>query len=93
MDLQHLLGEAGDFFHEKLFELIDESGMTDVEVHKRAGIDRRLFLKIRSNPAYRSRWKSELTREEFESRRLYVRLHPSQNVISQISGKVIIRKK
>lgn len=52
MDLQHLLDEAGDSFHEKLFELIDESGMTDVEVYKRAGIDRRLFSKIRSNPAY-----------------------------------------
>lgn len=52
MDLQHLLDEAGDSFHEKLFELIDESRMTDVEVYKRAGIDRRLFSKIRSNPAY-----------------------------------------
>ena len=52
MDLQHLLDEAGDSFHEKLFELIDKSGMSDVEVYKRACIDRRLFSKIRSNPAY-----------------------------------------
>lgn len=52
MDLRHLLDEAGDSFHEKLFELIDKSGMSDVEVYKRAGIDRRLFSKIRSNPAY-----------------------------------------
>lgn len=52
MDLQHLLDEAGDSFHEKLFELIDKSGMSDVEVYKSACIDRRLFSKIRSNPAY-----------------------------------------
>lgn len=52
MDLQHLLDEAGDSFHEKLFELIDKSGMSDVEVYKRECIDRRLFSKIRSNPAY-----------------------------------------
>lgn len=52
MDLQHLLDEIGDSFHKKLFEFIDNSGMTDVEVYKRAGIDRRLFSKIRSNPAY-----------------------------------------
>lgn len=52
VDLQHLLDEVGDSFHKKLFELIDNSGMTDVEVYKRAGIDRRLFSKIRSNPAY-----------------------------------------
>ena len=52
VDLQHLLDEVGDSFHEKLFECIDSRGMTDVEVYKRAGIDRRLFSKIRSNPAY-----------------------------------------
>lgn len=52
VDLQHLLDEVGDSFREKLFECIDSRGMTDVEVYKRAGIDRRLFSKIRSNPAY-----------------------------------------
>lgn len=31
MDLQHLLDEAGDSFHEKLFELIDKSGMSDLD--------------------------------------------------------------
>lgn len=52
VDLQHLLEEVGDSFHEKLFGFIDRNNMTDVEVYKKAGIDRRLFSKIRSNPAY-----------------------------------------
>ena len=55
IDLKSLMDEIGDSFHEKLFQLIDQSGMTDVEVYKRAGIDRKLFSKIRSNPAYHPR--------------------------------------
>ncbi len=53
--LEDLIGEVGKSFHEVLFEKIAESGMTDVEVYKRANIDRKLFSKIRSNPAYHPR--------------------------------------
>ncbi len=52
LSLEELIGEVGKSFHEVLFEMIEESGMTDVEVYKRANIDRKLFSKIRSNPAY-----------------------------------------
>ena len=53
--LEDLIGDVGQTFHEVLFEKIAQSGMTDVEVYNRANMDRRLFSKIRSNPAYHPR--------------------------------------
>ncbi len=53
--LDQLMEEVGESFHDMLFLKIDTSGMTDVEVYKRANIDRKLFSKIRSNPAYHPR--------------------------------------
>ena len=40
-------------FQEKLFDLIDKSGMTDVECYKRANVDKRTFSKIKSNKDHR----------------------------------------
>lgn len=40
-------------FREMLFDLIDKSGMTDVECYKRANVDKRTFSKIKSNKDYR----------------------------------------
>ena len=53
--LDQLMEEVGESFHEMLFLRIDMSGMTDVEVYKRANMDRKLFSKIRSNPTYHPR--------------------------------------
>jgi len=40
-------------FNQVLFNLIDKKGASDSDIYKRAGIDRRHFSKIRSNPGYR----------------------------------------
>ena len=48
--LQEYMQAMDKPFAYKLFDLIDEKGMTDVECYKKANVDKRTFSKIKSNP-------------------------------------------
>ena len=58
MDLDDVINTEEKTFQEKLLELIDNSGLTDPEVYKKANIDRKLFSKIRCDKDYKPKKKT-----------------------------------
>ncbi len=56
--LDEVLGAAGDTFQQRLFRLIDERGLDDVTVYKKANIDRKVFSRIRCKADYKPKKKT-----------------------------------
>jgi len=51
--LNDIMSHKGKTFQQRLFELIDERGLTDTQVYKKANIDRKLFSSIRCKSDYK----------------------------------------
>ena len=52
LSLEDRVSNLGESFQARLLRMIDERGMTDPEVYKRANVDRTLFSKIRCSENY-----------------------------------------
>lgn len=60
-NLSEVLDGAGGSFRQKLFELIDQKGLDDVTVYKRANITRKVFSTIRCKKDYTPSKKTALS--------------------------------
>ena len=58
--LDEVVKNLGESFRERLFRMIDERGMSDPEVYKRANLDKKVFSKIRCNEDYMPKKKTVL---------------------------------
>ena len=50
--LSDIIRQRDESFQQRLFRMIDERGLADSEVYKKANLDRKLFSKIRCNEDY-----------------------------------------
>ena len=58
--LDDLLNTPAETFQQRLFQLIDSSGMDDVTVYKKANIDRKVFSRIRCKADYKPKKRTAL---------------------------------
>ena len=59
--LDDVIAQLGETFQERLLRLIDERGLDDVEVYKKANLSRKLFSKIRCNSNYKPAKKTAIS--------------------------------
>ena len=79
VDWDALLEETDAGFSETLLKLIDQTGRKDSDIYKKANVDRKLFSKIRNNPAYKP---SKITAVAF-ALALELNLEETQNFIGR----------
>lgn len=79
IDWDALLNETDAGFSETLLKLIDKTGKKDSDIYKKANVDRKLFSKIRNNPAYKP---SKITAVAF-ALALELNLEETQNFIGR----------